>query len=205
MIDELSEAGALVKAASALGGLVIPAGVMLTLAELPGEVGRPAALLGATAGIIVVLLVITFSSSLRKLRPMTVGVFLIATAIAGATTLVRYSTFASAHTIPVPPLGKDEEDTRTRIYIIPHRPSSDLKRLVGNTHGDFGLLLESPARKIALSMMTKDDGPTVVLIILYFVLSEALLVFAIVMSAWWLVGRRETPAGPRASSHNKAQ
>lgn len=155
-------------------------------------------LLGALAlalGVVIVIAIYLFGQRLHQMKAQRVGLIVVGLAVAGVTVAMICSGAANTYVL------KRMVDGAVELRVLPLNPSGQLKTDLEDFGGDYDEALRHPVIGARVSSaIDRQDGGTVLLLSVSFLLAQALLLGAIVIGAWKLADtlrqRRRSTDGP---------
>jgi len=151
--------------------------------------------LALALGVVIILAIYLFGQRLHRMKPQRVGAMVIAMAVAGAGIAMLCSGVANTYVL------KRSVGDGVEMRVMPLRPTGQLAADLESFGGDYDEALRHPVigARVATEM-DRQDGPTILLLSVSFLLAQALLLSAIVTGAWKLANalgqKRAEPAAP---------
>jgi hypothetical protein len=181
LTGRLEKVGTLVKAIAAMLALLPGIAMLLGLVDIPPSIVDLAKYVSLSVSIVVVLVVMLLSDSIRAWRAPAIAAVIGACAVIGAVLAVFYLTFTSDHVVVV---GSGEQAVH---HIVPLNPTEEVRRLVAPYGGDYlEALNTSVDRQQLADAMQKDRGSAVFIIIALLIAAQMFVISAIVLGAWKL-------------------
>ena len=181
LTDRLQRVGTLVKAIAATLALLPGIAMLLGLVNIPPSIVDLAKYVSLSVSIVVVMVVMLLTDSIRAWRAPVVAAVIGACAIAGAGLAVFYLTFTSDHVVVV---GSGQQAVH---HIVPLNPSGEIQRLVAPYGGDYLEALNTSVEKQQLAdAMQKDRQGAVFVIVSLLIAAQMFVISAIVLGAWKL-------------------
>ena len=181
LTGRLEKVGTLVKAIAALLALLPGIAMLLGLVAIPPSIVDLAKYVSLSVSIVVVLVVMLLSDSIRSWRAPVIAAVIGVCAIAGAGLAVFYLTFTSDHVVVV---GSGEQAVH---HIVPLNPSAEVERMILPYGGDYlEALNTSIDRQQLADAMQKERRSAVFIIVALLIGAQTFVISAIVLGAWKL-------------------
>jgi hypothetical protein len=181
LTDRLERVGTLVKAIAAMLALLPGIAMLLGLVAIPPSIVDLAKYVSLSVSIVVVLVVMLLTDSIRAWRAPVVAAVIGACAIAGVGLAVFYLTFTSDHVVVV---GGGQQAVH---HIVPLHPSQEIQRLVAPYGGDYlEALNTSVDRQQLADAMQRERRSAVFIIVTLLISAQMFVISAIVLGAWKL-------------------
>jgi hypothetical protein len=188
-----AEAQKIVGAALGLAALTIPAALVVNIVPLLAGMPAIATALCSLVALGITLIVAIQSRAIRRLRPATVSIVSLILLMAASGTAIGYLNFAKGQILPV--------ETIT-CYVKLLVQSDDLKREM--THWEDYDTAFASNRAAMEALFEKDDNTAIALLFSPILLSQALFILAIVVSAWRLAQNATKSKPGSAADHSSA-